>query len=92
MTPFAVSPVPRHSFASLLIHEGTHSIMQIAEWMGHSPATLLTHYAHLIADIAKPTLPSEQAIKAVRRTQLPYGPSNSTAGNGRRVVTRWCYS
>jgi site-specific recombinase XerD len=25
----------RHSFASLLIHEGRHSIVQIAEWMGH---------------------------------------------------------
>jgi integrase len=27
----------RHSFASHLIHEGRHSIMQIAEWMGHQP-------------------------------------------------------
>jgi integrase len=89
-------PVPydlRHSFASLLIDEGKHSIVQIAEWMGHSPATLLAHYAHVIADVAgKSTLPSEQAIKAARGTQPPYRPSNSTAGNGHRVVTQWCYS
>jgi integrase len=89
-------PVPydlRHSFASLLIHEGKHSIMQIAEWMGHSPATLLTHYAHVIADVAgKSTLPSEQAIKAARETQALYSRSNSTTGNGHHVVTQWCYS
>ena len=88
-------PVPydlRHSFASLLIHEGKHSIVQIAEWMGHSPATLLAHYAHVIADVAgKSTLPSEQAIKAARGTP-PYRPSNSTTGYGHRVVTQWCYS
>lgn len=65
-------PVPYdlgHSFASLLIHEGKHSIVQIAEWMGHSPATLLTHYAHVIADVVtgtpsvagKSTLPRQQA-------------------------------
>jgi integrase len=88
-------PVPydlRHSFASLLIHEGKHSIMQIAEWMGHSPVTLLTHYAHVIADVAgTPTLPGEQAIKAARGTRPTYSP-NSTAGNGHRVVTHWCYS
>ena len=89
-------PVPydlRHSFASLLIHEGKHSIVQIAEWMGHSPATLLTHYAHVIADVAgKSTLPSEQAIKTARGTQPPGRTSNSTAANGHRVVTHWCYS
>jgi integrase len=67
--------------------------VQIAEWMGHSPATLLTHYAHVIADVAcKSTLPSEQAIKAARGTQPPYTPSNSTADNGHRVVTQWRYS
>jgi integrase len=89
-------PVPydlRHSFASHLIHEGKHSIVQIAEWLGHSPATLLTHYAHLIADAAgKSDLPSEQAINATRRTQALYATSNSTAANGNRIVTQWSYS
>jgi hypothetical protein len=67
--------------------------MQIAEWMGHSPATLLTHYAHVVADVAgKSTLPSEQAIKAARGTTSPYTIRNSTACNGHRVVTQWRYS
>jgi integrase len=86
-------PVPydlRHSFASLLIHEGKHSIVQIAEWMGHSPATLLTHYAHVLADgTGRSILPSEQAIKAARGTQPAYTPSSSTARNGHRIVTHW---
>lgn len=82
-------PVPydlRHSFASLLIHESRHSITQIAEWMGHSPATLLSHYAHVIADVAgKSTLPSEQAIKAARSTRSSMASSNSTPLRGRPV-------
>lgn len=83
----------RHSFASHLIHEGKHSIVQIAEWLGHSPATLLTHYAHLIADAAgKPAPPSEQTINATHRTQAHYATSNSTAANGNRIVTQWSYS
>jgi integrase len=89
-------PVPydlRHSFASQLIHEGNHSIMQIAEWMGHSPITLLTHYAHLIADGAsKSALPSEQAINAARGTQTPQMHGSSTAGNGGRILAQWRYS
>jgi integrase len=87
-------PVPydlRHGFASQLIHEGRHSIMQIAEWMGHSPATLLSNYAHLIADGAdKSTMPSEQAINAARARQPPTL-NNSTTSNGQRVVARWRY-
>jgi integrase len=82
-------PVPydlRHSFASLLIHDGGHSITQIAEWMGHSPATLLSHYAHVIADVAgKSTLPSEQTIKAARSPRPSLARSNSTSSRGRPV-------
>jgi hypothetical protein len=60
---------------------------------GPQPRHLLTHYAHVIADVAcKSTLPSEQAIKAAHGIQLPYTPSNSTADNGHRVVTQWRYS
>jgi integrase len=88
-------PVPydlRHSFASLLIHEGGHSITQIAEWMGHSPATLLTHYAHLIADAAgKSTLPNEQAIRAARSMRLPLVGSNSTSSSSRPVRAQWIH-
>jgi integrase len=86
-------PVPydlRHSFASLLIHEGQHSLVQISEWLGHSTATLLAHYAHVIADVAgRSLLPSEHAIMVARATQPPPARSNSTPSSGRPVLTRW---
>lgn len=47
-------PVPydlRHSFASLLLHEGRLSVVEIAGQMGHSVETLLSTYAHVIAEL-----------------------------------------
>ncbi len=89
-------PVPydlRHSFASLLIHERKHSIIQISEWMGHSAATLLTHYAHVIGDLAsKPSLPNEQAIKAARRTRRLDTRSSQIVPQSDNVITHWYYS
>jgi integrase len=89
-------PVPyhlRHSFASLLIHEGQHSLVQISEWLGHSTATLLANYAHVIADVAgRSLLSSEHAIKAARAVSTPHAHSNSTAPSGRRAITRWLYT
>jgi integrase len=86
-------PVPydlRHSFASLLIHEGEHSIVQISEWMGHSPATLLTHYAHVIADLAsKPSLPNESAIKVARGTMRLAAQTSQIVPLGNNVITYW---
>jgi integrase len=86
-------PVPydlRHSFASLLIHEGKHSIVQISEWMGHSPATLLTHYAHVIADLAsKPSLPNENAIKVARGTMRSAAQTSQIVPPGNNVITYW---
>jgi integrase len=86
-------PVPydlRHSFASLLIHDGKHSIVQISEWMGHSPATLLSHYAHVIADLAsKPSSPNENAIKVARRTRQFYGQRSQIVPQGNSVITYW---
>ncbi len=86
-------PVPydlRHSFASLLIHDGKHSIVQISEWMGHSPATLLSHYAHVIADLAsKPSSPNENAIKVARRTRRFYGQRSQIVPQGNSVITYW---
>jgi integrase len=86
-------PVPydlRHSFASLLIHDGKHSIVQISEWMGHSPATLLSHYAHVIADLAsKPSSPNENAIKVARRTRRLYGQRSQIVPPGNSVITYW---
>lgn len=40
----------RHSAASLWLHEGINSV-QVAAWMGHSPAVLLGTYAHVVAEL-----------------------------------------
>ena len=56
----------RHSFASLVIHDGK-PLMEIAEQLGHSAETLLRHYAHLIAEMAgQPPIPAEQAVLGAR--------------------------
>jgi len=39
----------RHSFVSLLIHEG-QSILEVARQAGHSPQTCLRDYGHLFDD------------------------------------------
>ena len=64
------SPRPydlRHSFASLLIHEGRLSIVEIADQLGHSPAVCLSTYAHIIAEFrGAPKVTAEDAIRAAR--------------------------
>ena len=51
------SPAPtvaydlRHSFASLLMHEGRLSIVELAEQMGHNPTMCLSTYAHVMAEL-----------------------------------------
>jgi hypothetical protein len=89
-------PVPydlRHSFASLLIHEGEHSLIQISEWMGHSTATLLTHYAHVIADLpGEPGLPNEDVIKMARGAAKPTMRSSQIVPWSNSVITYWYYS
>jgi integrase len=58
----------RHSFASLLIHEGELSIVEIANQLGHSTETLLRVYAHVIAEMeGKPRVPAEKAIALARK-------------------------
>jgi integrase len=57
----------RHSFASLLIHEGRLSVMEIAAQLGHSTDTLLRTYAHVIADLrGEPRVSAELAIRQAR--------------------------
>ena len=57
----------RHSFASLLLHEGELSVAEIAEQLGHGIETLLGHYAHVIAELkGQPRVPAEQAIRDAR--------------------------
>jgi integrase len=87
-------PIPyhlRHSFASLLIHEGQHSLVQISEWLGHSTLTLLRNYAHVIADLAGRSLLPEHVIKTARAAPPPHTRSNSTGPNSTQATTRWLY-
>lgn len=48
VTPYTL----RHSFASLLIHEG-RSVVEVAAQMGHSPTIALNTYGHIFADFER---------------------------------------
>jgi integrase len=65
------SPRPydlRHSFASLRIHEGKLSIVELAEQMGHSTQTLLSTYAHVIAELrGQPKVGADAQIARARK-------------------------
>jgi integrase len=56
----------RHSFASLLIHEG-RSVVSVAAQLGHSPAVCLRVYAHVLAELEDaPRISAEDAIAQAR--------------------------
>jgi integrase len=56
----------RHSFVSLLIHEG-RSIVEVARQAGHSPTTCLTTYAHVFEQTEElARLPAEEQIVLAR--------------------------
>ena len=69
-----LDPVPRpydlrHSFASLMLAEGRQPL-QVAKWLGHSPAVLLKTYAHLIEEFADmPNIDAEGEITKARAKQ-----------------------
>jgi len=57
----------RHSAASLWLHEGINSV-QVAQWMGHSPAVLLGTYAHVVAELDPDDRSSaDEMIRKARR-------------------------
>ena len=56
----------RHSFASLLLHEG-RSVIYVARQLGHDPRLTLSRYGHVIDELEElPRGPAETAIQAVR--------------------------
>ncbi|MGB2694956.1 MAG: site-specific integrase [Dehalococcoidia bacterium] len=58
----------RHSFASLLIHEG-RSVVEVAAQLGHSPTMTLTTYAHVMAELSDgPRRKAEDEIRAARKS------------------------
>jgi integrase len=65
----------RHSFASLLLHEG-RSVIDVARQLGHAPTLTLSTYGHVIDELeAAPRQDAESAILAARESgaapQLP---------------------
>ena len=68
-TPYAL----RHSFASLLLHEG-RSVMYLARQMGHDARLTLSTYGHVIDELEDaPKLPAEDAIGEARQTRCVSG-------------------
>ena len=59
----------RHAFASLLIHEGRLSIVEIAEQLGHNPTVCLDTYGHVMRELAGGArLPAEAQIMLARES------------------------
>ena len=74
-TPYAL----RHSFASLLLHEG-RSVIYVARQLGHDARLTLTRYGHVVDELEDaPQLDAEEAIWRARvprdvPSQFPAGP------------------
>jgi integrase len=66
-TPYTL----RHSFASLLLHEG-RSVIYVARQLGHSATMTLEVYGHVIEELDDaPQLDAESAIQAARGAAVP---------------------
>lgn len=64
----------RHSFASLLLHEG-RSVIYVARQLGHDARLTLTRYGHVIDELDDtPRIEAEAVIAAVRRKVGPDEP------------------
>jgi hypothetical protein len=75
----------RHSFASLLLHEG-RSVIEVARQLGHGADVLLGTYAHVIEELEdRPQLPAEDAIREAR--EAVFGAS-CTRSYTRAVLSR----
>ena len=57
----------RHSFASLLLHEG-RSVIYVARQLGHGAELTMRTYGHVIDELEdRPQLPAEDAIQEARQ-------------------------
>jgi integrase len=74
----------RHSFASLLLHEG-RSVMYVARQLGHDARLTLSTYGHVIDELDDaPQIPAEDAIRAARSGSCVTGVSQEAANAWRR--------
>jgi integrase len=72
-TPYTL----RHSFCSLLLHEG-RSVIYVARQMGHDATLTLNTYGHVIDELEDaPRVPAEVAIRAARDGSCVTGASRS---------------
>jgi integrase len=70
----------RHSFASLLLHEG-QSVIYVARQLGHGARLTLETYGHVIEELEdSPRLKAVEAIEQARRQALGL-PSNRPRRN-----------
>jgi integrase len=57
----------RHSFASLMLHEGRVGVVDLASQLGHSPTMTLNTYGHVIAELREaPKQSAADQINAAR--------------------------
>ena len=66
----------RHAFASLLIHEGRMSVVEIAAQLGHNPTVCLDTYAHVMAEQA-----GGERVSAERQIALARAAAASADGH-----------
>ncbi len=65
----------RHSFASLLLHEG-RSVIYVARQLGHGAELTMRVYGHVIEELEdEPQLPAEEAIQRARQAAGPVQPT-----------------
>lgn len=83
-TPYTL----RHSFASLLLHEG-RSVIYVARQLGHDARLTLSRYGHVIDEFEdQPRVEAETAIREARvRSQVRDQPGTSNASSRRSAGT-----
>jgi integrase len=70
----------RHSFASLLLHEG-RSVIYVARQLGHSATLTMRTYGHVIEELDEaPRLPAEDAIRQARESNFARSETNGQIG------------
>ena len=81
----------RHSFASLLLHEG-RDVIYVARQLGHGADLTLRTYGHVIEELEdSPQLPAEEAIRRARETRpvtvYPFCTSRARSGESAAGAT-----
>ena len=77
--PSATPYTLRHSFCSLLLHEG-RSVIYVARQLGHDAKLTLSTYGHVIDEFEDaPRVPAEDAIRAARRGPCVTGVGSEVA-------------